>query len=306
MLTDKNINVIRRSESGFTLTELLVVIVMVGIMTAAGYNLYREQNRINQAQQNILEVQSSGRAALQILIQAFSHAGFGCSENIASGNEVAGEENYLNPENRGFTGTTPDNATLVYGFEHVATVNGAVSAETSTITIDNSTNLGTSDYLRFISFYPSLAPNDFYEITGTSGTTVTINRSISSLRDNTRIFRVNPLQFYVNNNELRLRETDGARDEVIAYGVQDFQVAYTAEEDNLEAAVWEDNPANPENVKAVWIYMLLRTRQIEPGHQENRTFRLPWNAASDFDGDTLPAGFHYQEFQTKVWLRNAN
>lgn len=279
---------------------------MVGIMMTAGFNLYREQNRINQAQQNILEVQSSGRAALQILIQAFSHAGFGCSENISPANDVAGEGDYLNPTNQAFSGTTPDSVILVYGFEHVATVNGAVTSDTNVITIDNSTNLGTSNYLRHICFYPSLAPNDFYEVTGTSISTVTINRSISSLNNNAKIFRVNPLQLYINGNELRIRETDGARDETIIFDVQDFQLAYTAEEDNLAAATWEDNPGNPEDMKAVWIYLLLRTREIEPGHREDRTFSLPWDAGQTFNGATLPAGFHYQEFQTKVWLRNAN
>ena len=244
---------------------------------------------------------------MQILIQAFNHSGFGCSENISATNDVAGESRYLIPANQGFDGTTPDSVTLVYGFEHVATVNGAITTETNTVAVDNSTNLGTSEYLRHISFFPSLAPNDFYEITATSGTTITLSRSISTLNNNAKIFRVNPLRFYVNNNdELRMLETDGPRDEIITYEVQDMQIAYTDEEDDLAAATWLDNPANPENMKAVWVYLILRTREIDPGHQEGRTFRLPWAAGQTFNGARLPAGFNYQECQPQVWLRNAN
>lgn len=298
-----------RNNSGFSLTELLVVIVMVGIMMTAGYNLYREQNRINQAQQNILEVQSSGRAALQILIQAFSHAGFGCSENISASNNVAGEGNYLNPTNQNFTGTTPDSVILVYAFEEVGTVDENVNASTFSFEIrDKSPSLNGTEAGKYVSFYPSLAPNDFYEVDAVSSLSITITKEISSLKKNAKIFRVNPIQLYIGDNELRMRETATVPpDEYpIIYDVQDFQLAYTAEEDNLAAATWVDNPGNPEDMKAVWIYLLLRTREIEPGHREARTFRLPWDAGQTFNGATLPAGFHYQEFQTKVWLRNAN
>jgi len=279
---------------------------MFGVLATAGYSLFKEQTRINQWQQNQLEMQSSARAAMQVLIQSFNHAGFGCSENISTVNNVAGEEEFLNPTNQNFSGVTPDSVTVVYGFDHVATVNGAVS-ESNVITVDNSTNIGTTEYLKHISFYPSLSPNDFYEVTGKTATTITVNRSVFSLPNNSRIFRVNPLQYAVVGGELRERETDGARTDVIIYDVQDFQLAYTDDDENLNTpANWEDNPANPENVKAVWIYMILRTREREAGHQENRIFRLPWDAGQNFDGATLPAGFHYQEFQTQVWLRNAN
>ena len=306
MLTDRHSSRIPRTEAGFSLPELLVVIVMAGIMATAGYNLYREQNRINQAQQGILEVQSSGRAALQILIQAISHAGFGCSENIAAGNDVAGEINFINAGNNTFTGFNPDSITIVYGYENVANATSSINSTQSTVNVNTIANVGTSEYLKHICFYPSLSPNEFYEITSTSGSTITINPTISSLPDNSRIFRVNPIRFYINNGELRMSETDGVRDEPIAYDVQDFQIAYTTEEDDLSTATWEDNPASPRNVKAVWVYMILRTRRIEPGHQEGRTFRLPWDNGQTFNGGDLPEGFHYQEFQTQVWLRNAD
>lgn len=280
---------------------------MAGIIATAGYNLYREQNRINQAQQGILEVQSSGRATLQILIQAISHAGFGCSDNISAGNDVAGENNFITAGNKTFTGFNPDSITIVYGYENVANSTSSInSTEQNTVNINTISNIGTTEYLKHICFYPSLAPNEFYEITSVSGSTITINRSISSLLAGSRLFRVNPIRFYINNGELRMQETDGVRDEVIAYDVQDFQIAYTTEEENLSAAAWEDNPASPGNIKAVWIYMILRTRQIEPGHREGRIFRLPWDIGQTFNGGDLPAGFHYQEFQTQVWLRNAD
>jgi len=291
---------------GFTLVELLVAMVMFGILTAAGYSLLKEQRRINQTQQNLLEVQSSARAAFQVLIQSFSHAGFGCNGNISSANTVAGEDAFIHPTNQAFSGTSPDSVIIVYGYEHVATVNGAITSETNTVAFDNATNLGTTNYTKYISFYPSLSPNDFYIVSSKTTTTATLTRPIAHLRNNAKVFRVNPLQYYITSSQLRQRETQGAKDEAIAYDVQDFQLAYTAEKDNLSAATWEDNPADPEKVQAVWIYLLLRTRETEPGYQDNRTFRLPWDATQTFQGSTLPAGFHYQEFQTQVWLRNAN
>jgi type IV pilus assembly protein PilW len=306
VLPDRKASKKNYPNAGFSLVELLVVIVMFGTITIAGFSLFREQSRINQWQQNQLEMQSSARAAMQVLIQSFNHAGFGCSENISTGKDVAGEDNFLNPTNQNFTGTTPDSVTLVYGFDHVATVNGAVS-ESTLVTVDNSTNLGTTEYLKHISFFPSLSPNDFYEVVGKTATTITVDKSITRLTNNARIFRVNPLQYTVVNGELRERETDGPRTDIIIYDVQDFQLAYTDDDENLSTpANWEDAPANPEKVKAVWIYMILRTRERVAGHQENRIFRLPWDAGQSFNGNTLPAGFHYQEFQTQVWLRNAN
>lgn len=294
--------------SGFSLVELLVVIVMFGILTTAGYSVFREQTRINQAQQNQLEMQSSARAAMQVLIQAFSHAGFGCSEKISGTNEVAGENLFLKhspPQN--FTGANRDSVTLIYGFEHVATLTGSVT-DTNIIPIDNSTNVGTTEYSKYISFYPSLAPNTFHTVTGKTINSVTIDNSLSSLRINAKVFRVNPVEFYVNGNELRQRfvEHPAGLEEVLIYDVQDFQLAYTEDDENLgDLNNWDDDP-NPEDVKAVWIYMILRTREREPGHQETRTFRLPWDPGSMLNGATLPSGFHYQEFQTQVWLRNAN
>ena len=295
-------------ESGFSLVELLVVIVMFGILSTAGYSLFREQTRINQAQQNQLEMQGSARAVMQVLIQAFSHAGFGCSEKISSANEIAGEETYLIHTDQNFSGTTPDRVTLIYGIEHIATTTGSITGA-KTIPIDNSTSVGTNNYSKYISFYPSLSPNTFYTVTGKTLSTVTIDSDLSSLRTNAKVFRVNPVEFYVNGRELRQHfvEHPAGLEEVLIYDVQDFQLAYTEDDENLgNLANWEDDPGNPENIKAVWIYMILRTREIEPGHQETRTFRLPWDPGQTFDGSTLPAGFHYQEFQTQVWLRNAN
>ena len=294
--------------SGFSLVELLVVIVMFGILSTAGYSLFREQTRINQAQQNQLEMQSSARAAMQVLIQAFNHAGFGCSEKISASNDITGEETFLIHTDQNFSGTTPDRITLIYGFEHIATTTGSIT-DTSTIPIDNSTNVGTTDYSKYISFYPSLSPNAFYIVTGKTLSSVTIDTSLSSLRTNAKVFRVNPVEFYVNGSELRQHfvEHPTGLEEVLIYDVQDFQLAYTEDDEDLgNLANWEDDPGNPEDVKAVWIYMILRTREIEPGHQETRTFRLPWDAGQTLDGSTLPEGFHYQEFQTQVWLRNVN
>lgn len=296
--------------AGFSLVELLVVIVMTGILATAGYSLFREQSRINLTQQNMLEIQSSARAAMQVLIHSFSHAGFGCSEKISGTNNVAGVSSFLNPSpplaNQSFNGTNPDSVIIVYGYEHVASVENNTSNST-TIPVDTSSKMGTTNYTRFINFFPSLSPNNFFVIQDVPSTTsIKIDAEIS-VTNATKIFRVNPIEYTVVDGILRERETAGIRDDAIIHNVQDFQLAYTEDDSDLDTlAKWRDVPTNPRNVKAVWIYMILRTEDPEPGHRETRTFSLPWDSTQFFNGADLPAGFHYQEFQTQVWLRNVN
>lgn len=295
-----------RADRGFTLVELLVAMFIAAIVVALGYNLLSGQRALNQVQQNTLEMQSNARAAIQILLQEFSHAGFGCSENISSTNKVGNQTAFVDAHDNTFNGLTPDSVTLVYGSEVVAVATADITTDSNVLTVDDASDVGTSTYEKYISIYPSLEPNSFYEVTSTTGTTIDIDRNVSHVDTGAKVFRVTPILFYVLNNELRQKEVEGTRDDIIVANVQDFQIAYTTAESNLETAVWENNPTHPENVTAVWIYLLFRTRGKDPGFQENRTFRLPWNAGSTASGATLPSGYHYLEFQTKVWLRNAS
>jgi len=305
VLPNNNISTRKYTEAGFSLVELLVVIIMFGILTTAGYNLFREQSRINQTQQNMLEIQSSARAAMQVLIQSFSHAGFGCGDNIGS-NPVAGMGSPIVAADQPFNGTTPDSVTVVYGYEHVATVT-TNSANSTIIPVDSSSRMGTTDYTKFISLFPSSSPNISYEIQDVPSTTSIELDTEISVTNSTKIFRVNPLQYIIVDGVLRERETAGARDEAIIYDIQDFQLAYTEDDSDLsDLTNWQDSPLNPRNVKAVWIYMILRTQDREPGYQSTRIFQLPWKTAGGINSNTFPTGFHYQEFQTQVWLRNAN
>ena len=254
----------------------------------------------------MLEIQSSARAAMQVLIQSFSHAGFGCSENISGSNPIDGMGSSIVPADQNFNGTTPDSVTVVYGYDHVATIT-TNSANSTIIPVDDSSEMGTTEFTKFICLFPSSSPNIFYEIQDVPSTTsIELDREIT-VTNSTKIFRVNPLQYVIVDGVLRERETAGARDEALIYDIQDLQLAYTEDDSDLNTlANWEDAPANPRNVKAVWIYMILRTREREPGYQSTRTFQLPWDPGQSFNGVDLPAGFHYQEFQTQVWLRNAN
>ena len=113
MLQDKEYERFLKRNAGFSLTELLVVIVMFGLITTAAYSLFREQGRISRSQQSILDMQSNGRAALNLLSQSFAHAGFGSSDT---------NPEFLYLENN------PDKATIRYAHKHVATVNTSISS----------------------------------------------------------------------------------------------------------------------------------------------------------------------------------
>lgn len=309
MLQDKNKIAHQNNNcSGFTLTELLVVVVIFGILSTAAYNLFQQQSRVNRTQQNFVEMQSNARAAMQTIIKDFSHAGFGCADSFSVGRTINGSSTFLIPSNGTFQApaSTPDGVTLVFGHQHVGTVSQDANA-TNQINADT-TDIATTQgdqFRRNIAFYPYTDPNSFFVGTGSNGNniTITLDRDIETLKDNAKIFRVTQIEYFVDTNtrELRIRPVlDPGSTEPLIFDVQDFQLAYST-----DGTTWKENLTLNEsrNVKIIWAYLLLRSRDREPGYQESRNFALPWNNLQ-IQGADLPSGFHYYETHSQIWLRN--
>lgn len=301
-----DVEIKQRTKNGFTLIELLVAIVMFSILSTAAYNLFTNQSRVNRTQQNILEMQSSARAAMQSIIRDFSHAGFGCTDSFAIGRTINGKAEFIIPSDNAFSAnaTTPDSLTFVYGHEHVGTITLDSNA-TNTLKADTTDIAATTgdNFRKYISFFPYTDPNAFFTGTGSNGNgiTITLDREIESIRSGSKIFRVTQIEYYVVNGELRVRPVlnPGAA-ETLIYDMQDFQLAYSVDGEN-----WIESPTvnQAKNVQVIWAYLLLKSREREPSFQESREFTLPWNGAT-IQGQDLSPGFHYYEIHSQIWLRN--
>ena len=290
------IHSIKNSRNGFSLPELLVAMVMFGILTTAGYSLFREQTRLNKSQQNILEMQSSGRAALQILIQSLSHAGFRVSYTTAD---------FIDATYGDATSGISDSITVTYGTEYVGNI---TTDETDTDQISAyilpTKSLSSADS---INFFPSLNPNKTYQVDntpGTGATVVDIDEDIISLLKGAKIFRINSITYTHNATSGILYENNTP----LIYDVASFQLAYIQDGKTADVSqTWKDKAGeiNEEKIEGIWVYLLLRTREKEPRYKDNRTLTLPWGDKEDLSSTIMEDGFYYQEFQTQIWLRNA-
>jgi hypothetical protein len=260
---------------------------MSGILATAGYSLFRELSRINQSQANLLEMQSNGRAALNFLTQSIVHAGFGCSETNPSFIQFTNNASSQNP----------DTVTVLYGSDHVATTN---TNSTDTTAIQISTVAGKSvNTGHLVSFYPSVRPNRAYRVTN-SGASITLDSEVVFVPAGAKVFRVFPVVYGLNGNILQRADSVGT--DAVAFDVVNFQMAYSTD----NPPVWRENTGNVNNPRAVWLYLILRTRERAVGVRHNQGFILPWNNATSFLAANAEDGYHYQEFQAQVWIRNAN
>jgi type IV pilus assembly protein PilW len=79
-----------RKNSGFSLVELLVAMVLGIIVLGATYSLFLVQQRIFTVQEDYLELQQSLRAAVELMTREISMAGYNPTGNAAAGIVTAG------------------------------------------------------------------------------------------------------------------------------------------------------------------------------------------------------------------------
>ncbi len=165
----------------------------------------------------------------------------------------------------------------MYGHQHVGTVTQNANA-TNLITAD-ATDIAAAQgdqYRRHIAFYPYTDPNSFFIGTGSNGNniTITLDREIESIKSGAKIFRVTPIRYFVDTNSSELRITPTLNlgsEETLIYDVQDFQLAYS-----IDGETWLEAPTlnQSRNVKIIWAYLLIRSREQEPGFQESRNLHF--------------------------------
>lgn len=289
MSQDRLDTLVSNRNAGFSLTELLVVIIMFGMITAAAYSLFREQGRISRAQQSILDMQSNGRSALNLLAQSFSHAGFGSSDT--------------NDEFLDVVDGDPDTVTITYGHKCVAKVESSISTNpTNEINYSLYTDKTLAVGNKFCVF-PSLTPNITYTV-NKIGPPLEISSSdpnIILVPKGAKIYRVFPVKFLMNVDEEKLYIEDSDGKTEIVFNVVDFEVAYLEE----GSSDWKQGTNSVSNPQAMYIYFILRTNEKEPGFKQGNTFALPWKKSEKLS-ITIQDGYHYQSFETIVWIRNAN
>jgi len=133
---------------GFTITELMVAIVISAIAMAAVYSTFIVQQRSFIVQDQVAETEVSSKIGFDMLVNDIREAGFGYPDDE---NPVNGFPEAINVTDSGIN-NGPDTLTLVGGFRQIATLRNATTIGSNQITINyigstqfNSTNAPLSN-----------------------------------------------------------------------------------------------------------------------------------------------------------------
>ncbi len=254
-----------KAEGGFTLIELLIVVVIGMILIGAIYAVYSAQERSFSAQDQVAEMNSSSRIALEIVANGIREMGFGLPSREKL-SDVGGVNGYTNVLTVTDSATAPDTLTIVGGFTKVGTLcekvgGGAIGPDDKSLRLVPLPNVTTIDLNNGDKKYVNFAGYAFGVVTAGGGGAfnITLQSGIgksfpkySDLNGNgacddgegVPVYLVENQTFEVVNDatcgcrvlqRVRRRPIGGGGTpdvEVLTQYVEDFQVAYGVDTNN--------------------------------------------------------------------------
>ena len=287
-------------QRGFTLVELMVVMVIFFFIIAAVLKAYTTQHRASVIQAQVSDAQQNVRVAMDFLSKEIRMAGFGKPTGAVNGfsdaispainNDATNGNNVLN-------GT--DQITIVTGYRQISTLSSAATQGATTVILNgngDTFDTGTKKYVCI----DATSQNDNYVVSGAASSSLTISPALTrDYKQGAGVFLVKAITYSVNDARVLTRnENTGGGSQTIATNIEDLQCAY-----QLADGTWSNAPAIPGDIRAVRINVLARTRLEDHNPGQSGTIGRIVDV-EDHDVNNLTDGFRRRLLTSVVEVRN--
>lgn len=201
-----------RGEGGYTLTELLVVCAIFGMIAGASLGLYRVAQQTYTTSYSLVESQSEARAAIDRMAVDFRLAG-----SFVKGATNA-PESVTSASSTAITFLADiDGDTLASGAEATAS-----SASGTSVTVSSATGFSANEYL----YIGSGITREVRQISSISGTTLTLSASLTNSFSSGSIVRSVESIAWTYSSSTLTRQVGSTTAETVASNVSSFALTY--------------------------------------------------------------------------------
>ncbi|MCJ7663367.1 MAG: prepilin-type N-terminal cleavage/methylation domain-containing protein [Desulfobacterales bacterium] len=295
----------RKIDTGVTLIELMIVLVIAAFLVAGIYSLFITQHRSYSVQDQVAGVQQDARAALDIMARDIRMAGFvvgagsgsGFTDGTPPSFAINGFNYAVNPIN---SNAAPDTLTVVLGIEEWGNVLSVGSEVTLDRNVDSDCGFVAFDLLPGRIFQASAADDNNPQITAT-------NVPTGSKIEEGKAYGVQAITYSVTiaDGTLRRNTGDGAQPlagDGINTFVEDLQFAYQVSGD----AGWYNDPLTDfpagktrADIRMIRINIIVKTAVADP--KETGFFKP---ACEDRGQANSDPGNRRRVYTTEVKVRN--
>jgi prepilin-type N-terminal cleavage/methylation domain-containing protein len=236
---------------GMTLVELLVVLAVGSVLTAAMFGMFINQQKSYAMQDQVIDMQQTLRGAIDRMTREIRMAGYG-GNSLGVFGSINTFTHIITPVN----GSSHDSITILVADE-VAKLSQNAPEGSSQLILSTSNVFDTSSKR-----YLCLQGQNNYLIQAVTGSTVTlttplqedhlVNESVGLVKAIT--YRIDP-----NTTNLVRDENTGEGGQILAENVENIQIRYT-----LASGAVVDSPASPEEIRMVSITLTVRTKRPYP------------------------------------------
>jgi type IV pilus assembly protein PilW len=311
--------VLRHSEAGFSLVEVMSALVILAIAMTAVFATFISQQQSFTVQNRVAEMQQNLRQAVEFMSRDIRMAGYGIPDNITVPNNViaAGVTSMRALYAKDNT-TGPDEIYVLYMFDMDANqppaVNTAAMTGTGSVNVDNTTGfLPTGGELVLIT---DGATADLYQTTAAGAGVLTFGAGVYNA-GHTKLYGVGPppstvakarfVRYFIDASTdpahptlMVDRNTPGQAAQPLADDIEDMQLTYGLDTggDGIVDA-WTSSPATPSQIRQIQLQYIARTRLPEAGWSETRP------ALGNHAIGTTPDGYRRRTYDIVLDVRNS-